>query len=73
MDSNTVSRILNLLAPHVDEQTLTHFTNICRKEYLMDSIELRETYLATFPHVVSIADQYRVELPLLIAKLQALG
>jgi hypothetical protein len=73
MDSNTVSRILHLLAPHVDEQTLTHFTNICRKEYLMDSIDLREKYITTYPHVAKIADQYKVELPLLYAKLQTLG
>lgn len=73
MDSNTVSRLLNLLAPHVDEQTLTHFTNICRKEYLMDSIELREKYLAQRVRNAGISAQYAAELPVLLAKLQALG
>ena len=73
MDSNTVSRMLHLLAPHVDEQTLTHFTNICRKEYLMDSIELREQYLAQRVRNAGISAQYEAELPLLNAKLQALG
>jgi hypothetical protein len=72
MDIQTLQRVLSLLAPQVDEATHTHFTNILRKEYLMDEIDIREQYLAQKVCNAALARQYREELPVLQAKLNVL-